>query len=95
MSTTIKYPKIAPDFSEAPKGAWSQNSIKDYLYPLSFICFGTITCTQFSQYPGLRRGVDKICQKPFIKKSYETYFFSFLRCLPSLAEDIDVNRWLK
>ena len=37
MSTTIKYPKIAPDFSEAPKGAWSQNSIKDYLYPLSFI----------------------------------------------------------
>ena len=38
MSTTIKYPKIAPDFSEAPKGAWSQNSIKDYLYPLSFIC---------------------------------------------------------
>ena len=39
MSTTIKYPKIAPDFSEAPKGAWSQNSIKDYLYPLSFICW--------------------------------------------------------
>ena len=38
MSTMIKYPKIAPDFSEAPKGAWSQNSIKDYLYPLSFIC---------------------------------------------------------
>ena len=37
MSMTIKYPKIAPDFSEAPKGAWSQNSIKDYLYPLSFI----------------------------------------------------------
>ena len=38
MNTTIKYPKIAPHFSEAPKGAWSQNSIKDHLYPLSFIC---------------------------------------------------------
>ena len=38
ISTTIKHPKIALDFSEAPKVAWSQNSITDYLYPLSFIC---------------------------------------------------------
>ena len=46
----ISHPKIALDLSGPMKWAWSRNSVRDYLYPVSLICiadFPTLFKTEF------------------------------------------------